>query len=88
MVARQPAGSDWLGRVFPLLISALLGLCSAGIVFYFSSKAAEIETLRTQVTANTQTLAVMGREIELRRGARDAQLAEMGARLDRLERRR
>lgn len=88
MVARQPAGNDWLGRVFLLVMPTLLGLCSAGIVFYFSSKAAEIDTLRTQVTTNTQAIAVMGREIELRRGARDAQIAEILTRMDRLERRR
>lgn len=52
MVGRGgPAENSWLNRYLPIIVAAFFGLLSTAIVFYFSSRQAEVEGLRSDIRA-------------------------------------
>lgn len=82
MVVRRPAGSDWPGRFLPLVVSTLLGLCSTGLVFYFSSQRAQLDSLQAQVSANSGRIDLLKQQVEMNKSRRDEQIADIMARLE------
>ena len=84
MVTRPlPAGHDWLSRFLPLLVSTFFGMCSTGLVFYFSSQRAMLDTLQSQISATSESLHLLKQEMDMNKARRDDQMNELVARLER-----
>lgn len=83
MVARQPTGNDWLGRFLPLLVSTLLGLCSTGLVFYFSSQRATLDQLQAQISATSESVHLLKQEMDMNKARRDEQINALSAQMGR-----
>lgn len=81
MPARGPENNGG-GHLLPLLVSTLLGLASAGIVFYFSSERSALDELQKSVTATAESVHMLKQEVDMNKARRDEQLDEISARLE------
>ncbi len=81
MVARQPAGSGRPAQFLPLVVSTLLGLCSTGLVFYFSSQRSQLDALQAQISATSESVHMLKQEMDMNKARRDEQMNGLTAQI-------